>query len=128
MVDQDKQISQVTKTANMCTSKIKVSNESIAALTESVIILHMVQQNINNDMSKINLISTKPVHDLILKDRKPTLSPDKKGAQVNIEMEKPILDLSTAINRTSNDPRAQARFLDQVKHACLDFRSTPIKF
>ena len=106
MVDQDKQISQVTKTANICTGKIKVSNESIAALTESVIILHMVQQNINNDMSKINLISTKPVHDLILKDRKPTLSPGKKGEQVNIEMEKPILDLSSAINRTSNDPRA----------------------
>ena len=79
-------------------------------------------------MSKVNLISQKPEHDLILKDRQCTLSPDKKGPAINLEMEQPILDINAALNRATNDPRSQARFLTMVKHACLDFKSSPITY
>lgn len=79
----------------------------------------------------MNLISTKTEHDLILKDRQPTITADKSGnKQVvsNIEMEQPVLDINAALNRASNDPRSQARFITMVKHACLNFNSSLIEY
>lgn len=61
-------------------------------------------------MHKVNLISTKPEHDLILKDRQTTLAPNhqqvRKGlvAATNLEMEQPVLEVNNEINRASGDP------------------------
>ena len=76
--------------------------------------MHMVQANITKDMKKVNLMGIKPEHDLILKDRK-SISPGKNHPFDNYEMEKPIIDVGSAINRASGDPRTQARFLSTVK-------------
>ena len=43
-------------------------------------------------------------------------------------MDKPIIDLDHMVNRDSCDPRAQGRFLTLLKQACLNFKSTPIKY
>ena len=63
-----------------------------------------------------------------MKDRKPT-SPKVDGRNgVNIDMDKPLIDLDGMVNRDSCDPRAQGRFLTLMKQACLNFKSTPIKY
>lgn len=77
-------------------------------------------------MRKVNLIGHRKGHDLILKDRAPN-SPGKKGGDfVNLSMEKPILDISKALNRGTTDPRTQALFVNEIKQACLDFNRSPI--
>lgn len=42
--------------------------------------------------------------------------------------EKPILNIKAHINRNSNDTRAQTNFIREVKKACLDFKSSQIKY
>ena len=58
----------------------------------------------------------KPIHDLLLKDRK-TTSP--RGTHytkpINLEMEQPIIDVSSVLNRSSADPGAQSKLLQTVK-------------
>ena len=93
MDQQDRIINGVTKVTDRCKNRLELTLETLASLTESVIMMHMVQQNLTEDITKVNLISTKPEHDLILKDRQTTVSPEKKKLKpgevdaINLEME-----------------------------------------
>ena len=82
-------------------------------------------------------MGNKPIHDLILQDRK-TLSPPappkvskkeiKRDKKVKFGMEKPILDLNSSLHRDTADPSSNAKFLNQVKSACLEFKTSRIAY
>ena len=72
----------VKHVADECSKKMNQQTRTLGTLADGVIMLHMVQENITKDMSKVNLISNRTEHDLILKDRQPTLCKDNPGKKL----------------------------------------------
>ena len=126
---QDKLIDNNMKKHTEVTRKLKFTTDAITNLSDSVILVHLVQKNITSDMRQIELLQERPEHDFLMKDRQRT-TPKHYLANLanNIEMNKPIIDVNEAVNRNSSDPRAQAQLLSLIKLASFNFRRKPIIF
>ena len=78
-------------------------------------------------MQQVNLLSKNTEHELMMNNM--TASQIKSTGNDSINMdEKMILNLNPSLNRASNDPRSQSRFLQQVRHACLNFNTSLINY
>ena len=69
MNKQDKLIDNNMKKHSEVTRKLKFTTDAITNLSDSVILIHLVQKNITSDMRQIELLQERPEHDFLLKDR-----------------------------------------------------------
>ena len=65
MADQDLKLDVCIKLSENVRDRFSVTMNSITELLDCTILMHMVQQNITNDLAKVNLLAHKTEHELI---------------------------------------------------------------